>query len=173
MDALHERIGDIWSERYSEKRADSQRLKWTGSRAILDYVTRLIAGAPCSSVQEANIRLIRRISPHLPHVRGLSVACGRGLKEMALLEAGIVTHFDCYELSEKAVLEGREEAGRRKLDERISFHLGDAFKAGIAPESYDCIYWDNAMHHMLDAKAATISPLPIVQHEIALCSHYI
>jgi len=154
MDPLHERIGDIWSERYSKKRASDQRLKWTGSRAILNYVTRLIAGEPCSSVQDANIRLIHRISPHLPHARGISVACGRGLKEMALLEAGVVTHFDCYELSETAVLEGREEAGKRKLDERISFHLGDAFKAYIAPESYDCIYWDNAMHHMFDARVA-------------------
>jgi len=154
MNSLQERIGDIWSERYSKKRTSSQRLKWTDSRAILEHVTRLIADEPCSSVQEANIRLIRRISPHLPHARGLSVACGRGLKEMALLEAGVVTHFDCYELSENAVLDGREEAGRRKLDERISFHIGDAFKARIAPESYDCIYWDNAMHHMLDARAA-------------------
>jgi SAM-dependent methyltransferase len=154
MDSLQERIGDIWSERYSKKQTGEQRLKWTGSRTILDHVTRLITDEPCSSVQEANIRLIRRISPQLPHARGLSVACGRGSKEMALLEAGVVTHFDCYELSENAVLEGREEAVRRKLDERISFHIDDAFKARIAHKSYDCIYWDNAMHHMLDARAA-------------------
>ena len=154
MDLSQERIGDIWSERYSKKRANAQRLKWTGSRTVLDYVTRLIAGEPCSTVQDANIRLIRSISPHLPRARALSVACGRGLKEMALLEAGLVTHFDCYELSEKAVLEGREEARKRKLADRVSFHLGDAFKARITPASYDCIYWDNALHHMLDARAA-------------------
>ena len=151
---MQKSIADIWSRRYSENRFCNQRVNWTKSRAVLDHVTRLIAGEPCSSVQEANIRLLRCICSHLPHELGLSVACGKGHKEMALLEAGIVTHFDCYELSEKAVAEGREEAKQRELGERITFHLGDAFKAHLKPESYDCIYWDNAMHHMLDAKVA-------------------
>ena len=73
---------------------------------------------------------------------------------MALLEENIVAHFDCFELSEKAIEEGRCEAEKRNLTDRITFHHGDAFKAVLPSEYFDCIYWDNAMHHMFDAYAA-------------------
>ena len=153
MERLQDTIDDIWSKKY-ENPSSAGRLRWTGSGAVIRHMTSLICGRPCASVQEAIIAVLRDISKRLPYERGLSVACGTGRKEMALLENNIVGHFDCYELSRKAVEEGEREAAKRNLKDRITFHHGDAFAAVFQNDVFDFIYWDNAMHHMLDARAA-------------------
>ncbi|MBQ4132231.1 MAG: methyltransferase domain-containing protein [Desulfovibrionaceae bacterium] len=86
--------------------------------------------------------------------RGISVACGTGRKEMLLLESGLVEHFDCWELSETAITAGKEEAKKRGLEERISFHYGDVFSKDVSSGKFDLVYWDNAMHHMFDTGQA-------------------
>lgn len=153
MEQLHRDIGNIWSQRYAHS-SSLGRLRWTGSKSIIEYITRLICGIPRTSIQEANISLLRTISSQLPYKKGISVACGTGTKEMELLEGNIVAHFDCYELSEEAIARGRQEAEKRNLNGRISFHHSDAFKNSFPSGSFDFIYWDNAMHHMFDAYAA-------------------
>jgi SAM-dependent methyltransferase len=84
--------------------------------------------------------------------RAVSVGCGAADKEIGLLEAGVVEHFDLWEISPKLAEEGRAQALRRGVGDRISYKVGDVFSAALEP--YDLVYWDHALHHMSDVVAA-------------------
>lgn len=154
MDGQQKQIGSLWSEKYAAAPRPGEGRRWTDSPAVIRYLTQLVCGEPLDSMREGLIRLLRNISPALPYKRGISVACGLGNKEMSLLENNIVSHFTCYELSEEAVAAGTREAEKRGLGDRIRFHHADAFARDLTPGGFDFVYWDNAMHHMLDARAA-------------------
>lgn len=83
---------------------------------------------------------------------GVSIACGIGGKEMALMRAGLVERFSLFEVWEPSLRRAREIAGREGLEDRIETHLGDAFAA--EHPVYDLVYWDHALHHMMDVDAA-------------------
>ena len=154
MDSQQNHIGQIWSDRYDQKRKTPARTGWSHSARVINAITQRICDIPCSSIREAIARLIKKISPDLPYSNGISVGCGVGDKEMDLIEQGIVSHFDCYEFSVKAVEEGNKEAVARGLKNAISFHNKDAFKEDFSSGCYDFVYWDNAMHHMNDTYEA-------------------
>ena len=153
MDSEQERIGQIWSAKQQQQKC-AERLHWYQSPTILHHITQLICAEAQPDIGTAIRKLIRTISPALPYKHGISVACGTGIKEMRLVEDGLVEHFDLYELSEYAVEQGVKIAADKGLENRITFHHGDALKAGILPGSHDFVYWDNALHHMMDAYAA-------------------
>lgn len=154
MDSLQKYIGKVWSSRYGEEATDDTRLHWTQSKQIINHVTQRICGKAKNTIGESIVSLFKAISPELPYENAISVGCGKGNKEMDLIESGIVNHFDLYELSEEALAMGRREAASRGLDGKLTFHLGDAFKSEQKSDYYDLVYWDNALHHMLDADFA-------------------
>lgn len=84
--------------------------------------------------------------------KGLSVACGEGRKEMSLVSAGIVEHFDLFEISAARVERGRALAEKKGIADKLTFHVCDAFSTDVG--QYDIVYWNNALHHMLDTTEA-------------------
>ncbi len=91
---------------------------------------------------------------HLPHPRkGISVGCGVGTKEMAVLELGAIDIFECYEVSGAAIEHGRTIAAQRGLQDRMIFHHADAFMSDVK-DDFDLVYWNNALHHMMDVREA-------------------
>ncbi|WP_340318188.1 SAM-dependent methyltransferase [Rhizorhabdus argentea] len=85
--------------------------------------------------------------------RGLSVGCGSGGKEMKLIVQGIVETFDLFEIGEgrRAQIEAKaEEFG---VGDRVTIHIGNAFEADPTG-AVDLVYWNNALHHMFDARQA-------------------
>ena len=125
--------------------------RWWQSPAVLRHLNRLICGEP---IEGPWAGLTQRLRKHRPEGwdRGISVACGEGVKEMILVKAGLVRHFDLYEISEARVERGRAVAVQQGVADRITFHIRDAFEDDLVP--YDLVYWNNALHHMLDTKAA-------------------
>lgn len=154
MDSLQEYVGKVWSSRYDKKPIGSARLHWSQSKHVISHVTKLICGEAEDTIEKSIASLLKTISPKVPYKKGISVACGKGHKEMGLVENGIVEHFDLYELSEQAIELGRIEAARRGLEDKITFHFGDAFKKEPKHNYYDFVYWDNALHHMLNVDFA-------------------
>jgi hypothetical protein len=71
----------------------------------------------------------------------ISVGVGAGVKEMALLEKGIVHHFDVYECSEARIEKGRKLASEKSLSDLIQFFQGDAFQIKTDHEVYDKHYF--------------------------------
>ena len=154
MDTLHERIGRVWSGHFAKKAVD-ERVTWQQSETVLSHIAERLSGVSCPTVTQGIVTLLRKVSPSLPYKRGISVGCGTGLKEMALIEAGIVDHFDLYDFSEYAVETGRREALAKGLDKAVTFHRADVFAAtDPARQTYDFVHWHNGLHHMLDVDAA-------------------
>lgn len=69
-----------------------------------------------------------------------------------MVSAGLVRHFDLFEISEVRAESGRALATRKGVSDRVAFHTCDAFEQDLG--QYDLVYWNNALHHMLDADSA-------------------
>lgn len=85
--------------------------------------------------------------------KAISVGSGQGSKEMTLLRQGVVQRFECYEFSEARINSGRRRAHELGFADRITFHQADVFALPI-PCDYDLVYWNNALHHMMDVEMA-------------------
>ncbi|GMG85553.1 class I SAM-dependent methyltransferase [Paralimibaculum aggregatum] len=83
---------------------------------------------------------------------GISIGCGRGVKERRLLEAGVVRRMRLFEISAVALDRARADALAEGLSDRVDCVLGDAFE--MAHPAYDLVYWDHSLHHMADVDRA-------------------
>lgn len=81
--------------------------------------------------------------------RGVSVGCGKAVKERNLMRAGIVWHFDLYELSPNRASAAKRAIAAEGLHATV--HIEDAF---TKRERYDLVHWDHALHHMSDVACA-------------------
>ena len=88
-----------------------------------------------------------------PFKRAVSVGCGEGKKELDLIQKGIVQHFDLYEISPARVERGRKLAEDLGIGGKVRFFLSDAFDQ-CTESDFDLVYWNNSLHHMLDARMA-------------------
>jgi len=70
-----------------------------------------------------------------------------------LVRTGIVDTFHLFELSEKRIELGQKAARDAGVHERMIFHKADAFEQEL-PGDYGLVYWNNALHHMLDVEEA-------------------
>lgn len=154
MDSTQKHVGEIWSSRYTKGTEGNARQHWWQSKQIGRHIAKLLCGEAKDTVGLAIQHLIKNVCRDVPFRKAVSVGCGNGAKEMGLVEGGIVSHFDLYELSEEAIRIGKIEANKRGLGENITFHLGDAFTQCHKSGYYDFVYWDNALHHMSDADQA-------------------
>jgi SAM-dependent methyltransferase len=143
--AVRSRIGRKWSN--TSLRQDN-RVNWWSSPTLRAYVEGRISPETGKGVPGA---LGRRLEGQRLG-SGISIGCGSGSKEIALVKAGLVERFALYELSEVRVRLGREAAAAAGLAESMRFHVADAFAASHPP--YDLVYWDHALHHMFDVAAA-------------------
>lgn len=84
---------------------------------------------------------------------GVAVGAGTGFNERALVAAGLVDHFDLYEVSTDRVAQARAAAADAGMSDNFSEYLADAFKEDKS-EDYDLVYWQDALHHMPDVDRA-------------------
>jgi SAM-dependent methyltransferase len=92
----------------------------------------------------------RRLAEIGPFERAVSVGCGRGTKETALLHQDTVKHFTMYDLSPARLKEAAALQAKRGVAERADLICADAF-ASAPEESFDLVYWASSLHHMPDA----------------------
>jgi len=133
------------------------KLRWWQSQEVIKDVNRRVCGEAIPGFSNGLTTLLKqRYASSVPFERAVSVGGGIGNKEMALLRAGVIKHFDLYELSSARIDQGRKLALDQNLGERISFHEADAFVACTDPEVYDLVHWNNSLHHMFDVDAAVL-----------------
>ncbi|MBP7972644.1 MAG: methyltransferase domain-containing protein [Candidatus Nanopelagicales bacterium] len=147
-DADLRRAADHWSNP-----RDLGRTRWWSSPQVHRHINRLVCGTAIEGAWAGFNQRLLEVAPAGGFRRAISVACGHGGKELDLIELGLVEHFDLYEISEKRVRAGREKASSLGLEDRITYRLADAF-AETVPTNYDLVYWNNAIHHMMDTPAA-------------------
>ncbi|NTG07165.1 class I SAM-dependent methyltransferase [Rhizobium rhizogenes] len=150
MATEQDRIRDHWNEM---SKVVIRRGRWWQSPTILRHINQRVAGISSDEVHEGFNHLIEQAANGRSFERALSIGSGIASKELRLAQRGIVKHFDCFDLSDERIEAGKklwEEAG---LASAVTFHCEDPFKTGLK-NSYDLVYWNNALHHMMDAFSA-------------------
>ncbi|MFN2490367.1 MAG: class I SAM-dependent methyltransferase [Actinomycetota bacterium] len=131
------------------------RTRWWQHPVIVRHVNKSICGAPVDGRAAGDVSLLERRLQGRVFESAISVGCGTGGKEMALLRANLVTRFDLYEISDARIQRGKELADRHGLRDRITWHNRVVdFESDALDGEYDLVYWNNALHHMLDVDQA-------------------
>ena len=129
--------------------------RWWQHPIIVRHVNRSICGAPVDGPAAGDVSLLERRVPERVFDKGISVGCGSGGKEMTLMRAGLVSHFDLYEISDARIQQGQELADRHGLANRITWHNRTVdFESAALDAEHDLVYWNNALHHMFDVDQA-------------------
>lgn len=146
---LVKKIGAHWAKQRTESRP--LRTRWWESALVVSHYNAQICGDYIPGTSQGIISYLKKnYAAMLPFKKGISVAGSNGWKERILLKAGIVEHFTVTEYSEPLIEEGIKLSAQEGLSTQIEFFYGDAFEKYFAAESYDFVYWDNSLHHMLD-----------------------
>lgn len=127
----------------------SSRLNWFNKPRLVRYMNR------CISPETGNGALgaVQHLLAGATLGRGISVGCGDGTKEQRFLEAGLVGHFDLFEVSPTYADAAVRLAAEAGLADRVRVTVGDAFAHDTAGR-YDLVYWDHSLHHMMDVDRA-------------------
>jgi ubiquinone/menaquinone biosynthesis C-methylase UbiE len=82
-----------------------------------------------------------------PPARVADVACGEGYSSLAIARAYPSVRVDGVDLDEASIEAAGRHLAESGLEDRVSFHLGDAADAMLAG-SYDLVYIHEALHDM-------------------------
>lgn len=162
------KIGERWSARTSRP----PRVRWWESRAVRRHISqKVIPGGTESGYW--HVEALKAAGRTFP--RALSVGCGNAFQEIALLRAGVVEHFDLFELAPQMIMDAKEGAVKAGVRERMQFHFGDFFtSAKNRPESYDLVFWSGSLHHMFDADNAVAVSREVLKAGGALyCNEFV
>jgi SAM-dependent methyltransferase len=133
------------------------RLHWWEDPTTIRHINRLVSGQALDDLHEGfHQRILELLPAGQTTIRALSVGCGTGSKEMALIEAAagrFSFEFRCFDVAPAAIEAASEQARTKGLDAQISFTLADAFHCDLDGE-WDLVYWNNALQHMLDTHRA-------------------
>ena len=146
--SIRNAIGKHWNNTVQYAGNKKFRTRWWESPTIIRHINKTVCGEELDGWNAGAIKLLQK----RPGRRGtaISIGCGEGTKEMILLEAGLIQNFICFEFAEERIIEGAEKAKRKGLQDRITFLNEDFFISEYSKQSYDMVFWDNSLHHMLD-----------------------
>ncbi|MFP5454037.1 MAG: class I SAM-dependent methyltransferase [Alphaproteobacteria bacterium] len=136
-------------------RQEAAHSRWWSHPRIVRHVNRLVCGEPIDGPHAGFNRLIQQAAPSGGFGHAISVGCGSGGKEMKLLQQGIVQHFHLCEIGEHRREQIFAKAGDHGVADRVTVHIGNALDRP-PDRAFDLIYWNNALHHMFDARAALL-----------------
>jgi SAM-dependent methyltransferase len=85
--------------------------------------------------------------PARPVPSALSLGCGGGNLERALIDMNAVEVIDGYEASPASVQLARELAGKEGMADRIHYQVQDINRITLSPKQYDFVIVKMALHH--------------------------
>lgn len=127
------------------------RVRWWQSRRIIRHINRIVCGQPIDGLSAGFHKLLKQTRPQ-GYDRAVSVGCGAGYKEAQLVMNGVVQHFHLYEISAERIKLGQEFAKEHGIADRMHFISENG--AATCQGQYDLVYWNNALHHMMDVPSA-------------------
>jgi SAM-dependent methyltransferase len=149
QDSLTAAVAKHWDNQTNASRPS--RTRWWESKTILRHINRIVCGEPLDGASAGFHLLLQRMRPG-GYPRAVSVGCGAGYKEASLVTSGLVQEFFLYEISSERVQQGKAFAKSRGIEHRMHFVQEDAFVS--CRDHFDLVYWNNALHHMMDVPAA-------------------
>jgi len=145
-------VNQYWTNVFETAKAC--RTQWWESELVRRHLNILTNNVDSPDLAEGLHRLLAK---HLNGRRlkhGVSVGCGKGDKELQLLQLDIVEKFICFDLSEGAIKIAKESAKRLDLEDRIEFLVADAFTYNFENLTIDLVHWSGSLHHMIDVPFA-------------------
>lgn len=139
----------------THQKSELSRGDWWQHPAIVQHYNEKVCGKALNGVSAGPRTALKRLCKGQALKRGVSVGCGNGRKEIALVKAGMVQSMELFEISAERIEQGRARALENGLSEQqVRFHLADAFEAKVPSDTYDLAFWDNSLHHMFDVERA-------------------
>lgn len=139
---LQRRVGRAWD-------TAGETLNWWTSPRLSRHIDEAI----CPGDPPGMIALVAEATGGRPLGLGVSVGSGEGNKEFALMRAGLVERFLLYDLSQACIDAARAAARAEGLEGRVEARVESPVDRPL-PEPVDFVYWDHALHHMMDVEAA-------------------
>lgn len=165
-----------WDREATKKR--KWRNKWFLNRQAVEHCNRRICGKPLRREGEGVTELLRQRLGSSTLDKAVSVGCGTGGKELALLKTGLIEKFDLWELSEQRVRLAKENAAKQDLAARVTVRHGNAFEEVTEPR-YDLVHWNMSLHHMPSVREALVWSRQVLRpggwlyiNELAGPNHY-
>jgi SAM-dependent methyltransferase len=120
---------------------------WMGHPAVRARVNRRVTGDPGAWP----IALVRQEVPNrLPLQRALSVGCGTGNFERALVSPGLVDQIVGVDSSATAIARARELASEASVSDRIEYLVGDARQVLQSSRGLSAVMFHASLHHFED-----------------------
>ncbi|MDE2562525.1 MAG: hypothetical protein KGL48_09805, partial [Sphingomonadales bacterium] len=108
-------LTDHWS-----RQPDLGKARWWAHPPIHRHINRLVCGEAIDGAWAGLNRRIRSTMPEGGYARAISIGCGEALKEIHLLNTGLVQHFDLFDLSTVRLEKARERARHFGIEARTS-----------------------------------------------------
>ena len=125
------------------------KTRWQDNPQFSSYIQQQISSDHETGVHGA----IRAEIGDTPLRYGVSVGSGTGDNERDLIAAGLVENFDLFEVSRDRISQSKALAAKAGIGNRVKHHLEDALQRDF-DGIYDLVYWEHALHHMLDVDYA-------------------
>jgi SAM-dependent methyltransferase len=123
---------------------------WTNKLVVKEYNRRICGHPHASSIGGIRELILQRSGGDIP--TAISIGCGNGSKELALLRSGAVRSITGFDLAPERIANAKRKAQEMGLADRADFRVGDAFRE--AGSDYGLVFWSAALHHMQDTRAS-------------------
>lgn len=127
--------------------------RWWARPSVRRSINRRVCGEPLPGLHEGFHMELRKRLGNESATKAISVGCGAAQKEISLVRLGLVQQFHLFEISSERIARGQELAEKCGVQDRVHFHLADAFTL-CTDTDFDLVYWNNALHHMMDTAQA-------------------
>lgn len=163
-DSVKKKIANHWDDvsRKASAQNKEYRTKWWKSPAIIRHINQTICGDNLEGWNAGAINVLKQYTEGRAEI-AVSIGCGEGAKEMALLENNLVQKFICFELSKERIKKGKQLAEKKGLMSRILFVNADFFETEYAGQMFNMVFWDNSLHHMQDTFLAVKKSYEILE----------
>ncbi len=134
-----------WDERVGEVESGDQRgwLDWPIVEE--EYIRPQISGDPEVGYLP---HLFERHASELPVPRVLSLGCGGGNLERALVDLDLAQRIDAYDVSPESIRLAGELAARAGMSEQIHYEVADLDRIELPRNTYDVVFVKHALHHL-------------------------
>ncbi|MBV9463732.1 MAG: class I SAM-dependent methyltransferase [Verrucomicrobiae bacterium] len=133
------RVVQSWSH------CGGERKSWYDVPAIQRRWNALIAGDPAIDFQS---HVCGKFLAGRSSLRGLSIGCGTGAREILWARTGRFERLDAIDLSPARISFANERAVQEKLDGVLRFEVGDALSLNKPEGSYDVVFGEQSLHHL-------------------------
>jgi len=134
-DAMAARESEVWGKILPALERSEARAEDASASAILNV----------SRDQSSLIRVAR--DKGLTFKRGLTLGCGAGRLERALVEDGICQSFHGIDISENAISDARERAKQEQLP--LTYETCDLNFLELPEKAFDLVVAQTSLHHVL------------------------